>query len=88
MPRRAWRRDTRLLTAVAVPATAAVRTMAAKQSGHAHGVSFHAELRYASAFALIASNSAWLIAPLSSRPLAFSISLAAPPPPFVATALT
>ena len=36
-------------------------------------------LGYASAFALIASNSDWLMAPLSSRPLAFSISAAAPP---------
>ena len=37
----------------------------------------------ASAFALIASNSAWVIAPESSRPLAFSISAAAPPLPAV-----
>jgi hypothetical protein len=35
---------------------------------------------YASAFCLIASNSAWLIAPLSSSAFARSISAAAPPP--------
>src|SRR5690349_12581887 len=34
----------------------------------------------ASAFALSAVNSSWVIAPLSSSDLAFSISLAAPPP--------
>ena len=36
---------------------------------------------YASAFRLIASNSAWSIAPLSSSPFARSISAAAPPLP-------
>ena len=40
-------------------------------------------LGYARALALIASNSDWLIAPLSSSPLAFSISAAAPPLPAV-----
>jgi len=35
----------------------------------------------ASALVLIVSNSLWVIAPLSSRPLALSISDAAPPPP-------
>jgi hypothetical protein len=35
--------------------------------------------RYASAFALIASNSAWVIVPASSRAFAFSISAAEPP---------
>ena len=40
--------------------------------------------RYASAFCLIASNSAWLMAPLSSSFLARSISPAAPPSPAAA----
>jgi hypothetical protein len=39
--------------------------------------------RYASAFCLIASNSVWLIAPLSRSVFAFSISAAAPPLPAV-----
>jgi hypothetical protein len=38
---------------------------------------------YASAFRLTASNSAWLMAPLSSRAFARSISAAAPPLPAV-----
>jgi hypothetical protein len=37
--------------------------------------------RQARAFCLSASNSAWLMAPLSSSALAFSISAAEPPPP-------
>ena len=36
---------------------------------------------YARAFCLIASKSAWSMAPLSSSALALSISAAAPPPP-------
>jgi hypothetical protein len=41
-----------------------------------------------SAFAFSASNSAWSIAPLSSRLLAWAISAAAPSPPGPATDLT
>ena len=42
------------------------------------------EARYPSAFCLSPSNSAWVIAPLSSNAFAFSISVAAPPVPTVA----
>jgi hypothetical protein len=55
------------------------RSAAITQSSHRY---------YAIAFALSASNSPWVIAPLSRSRLAFSISAAAPSPPFVATERT